>query len=58
MIQEQTTEELQPGKDIYNADRWLKKRIFVRELAGKYGKVYRELYNQPLTIKEAIGVKQ
>ena len=24
MTQEQTTEELQPGKDIYNAEQWLK----------------------------------
>ena len=51
MTQEQATEELQPGKDVYNAEQWIKKRIFVRELAGKYGEVYRELYNQPRVYK-------
>ena len=32
-------------------ERWQKRRVFVRELAGKYGEVYRELYNQPRVYK-------
>jgi gentisate 1,2-dioxygenase len=31
--------------------RWQKKRTFVRELAGKYGEVYRQLLEQPRVYK-------
>lgn len=32
-------------------ERWQKKRIFVREVAGKYGEVYRQLLDQPRVYK-------
>ncbi len=32
-------------------ERWQKKRIFVREIAGKYGEVYRQLLEQPRVYK-------
>jgi len=38
-------------KDPFLADRWLKKRIFVRELAGKYDEIYRGLLEQPRVLK-------
>ena len=32
-------------------ERWQKKRILVREVAGKYGEVYRQLLEQPRVYK-------
>lgn len=32
-------------------ERWQKKRIFVREVAGKYGEIYRQLVEQPRVFK-------
>jgi quercetin dioxygenase-like cupin family protein len=32
-------------------ERWQKKRVFVREVAGKYGEVYRQLLEQPRVYK-------
>lgn len=32
-------------------ERWQKKRMFVREVAGKYGEVYRQLLEQPRVFK-------
>lgn len=32
-------------------ERWQKKRIFVREVAGKYGEIYRQLLDQPRVYK-------
>ncbi len=32
-------------------ERWLKKRIFVREVSGKYAEVYRQLLEQPRVYK-------
>jgi gentisate 1,2-dioxygenase len=32
-------------------ERWQKKRIFIREISGKYGEVYRQLLEQPRVYK-------
>src|SRR5512135_3056225 len=32
-------------------ERWQKKRLFVRDVAGKYGEVYRQLLEQPRVFK-------
>ncbi|WP_434510816.1 cupin domain-containing protein [Desulfitobacterium sp. AusDCA] len=39
------------GEEEVKWERWQKKRIFVRELAGKYGEIYKELYAQPRIYK-------
>jgi len=39
------------GEEEVKWERWQKKRIFVRELSGKYGDLYKELYAQPRVIK-------
>jgi len=38
------------GEEIVRWERWQKKRLFVRELAGKYEEIYKELYAQPRII--------
>lgn len=37
--------------DQVKYERWQKKRIFVREIAGKYAEVYRQLLEQPRVFK-------
>ncbi len=51
MAPEEEKDKAKQGKDSFLSDRWLKKRIFVRELAGKYGEIYRDLLEQPRVFK-------
>ncbi|MDE3090954.1 MAG: cupin domain-containing protein [Chloroflexota bacterium] len=44
MSAEETTDEVK-------WERWRRKRIFVREVAGKYGEAYRQLLEQPRVYK-------
>ncbi len=43
-------EKEEGGEDV-KWDRWQKKRVFVREVSGKYGEVYRQLLEQPRVYK-------
>ncbi len=45
-VNEKTAE---PGSEKW--ERWQKRRIFVREVAGKYGEIYRQLLEQPRVYK-------
>ncbi|MCL4489927.1 MAG: cupin domain-containing protein [Chloroflexi bacterium] len=51
MAAEEATKE--PAKEAGSErwERWQKKRIFVREVAGKYGELYRSLLEQPRVYK-------
>ena len=46
------TEEVREEEKLETlAERWQKKRVFVRELAGKYDEIYRQLLEQPRVYK-------
>jgi gentisate 1,2-dioxygenase len=44
-------EPVAPGGSEERWERWQKRRVFVREVAGRYSEVYRELYQQPRVIR-------
>ncbi len=48
MSEESTIDDNMKEKDpIIGIDRHFKKRVFVREIAGVYGEIYKKLLNQP-----------
>lgn len=49
--QEDAAVQATEGEEEVKWERWQKKRIFVRELSGKYEEIYKELYAQPRIIK-------
>jgi mannose-6-phosphate isomerase-like protein (cupin superfamily) len=50
-LQDQAVQATEGEEEEVRWERWQKKRIFVRELSGKYEEIYKDLYAQPRVIK-------